>query len=142
MREYRAVEHPDHAWHFRHGSFIARSFVGLAAYFVGYIALDWASYIYPVTPLGITPWNPPPGLSLFLLLWGGLRYWPMLFVSALAADLVVRGAHTAAGTLVAAAVIITATYATTAYLLKVRLRVQPGVESTRDLVMIIRSCHG
>ena len=23
-----------------------------------YVALDWASYIYPLGPFNITPWNP------------------------------------------------------------------------------------
>ena len=35
----------------------------VAGYIAAYVALDWVSYIYPIAPLGITPWNPPPGLS-------------------------------------------------------------------------------
>jgi integral membrane sensor domain MASE1 len=63
----------------------------LAGYFALYVFLDWVSYIHPVLPLAITPWNPPPGLSLALLLLLGLRYWPALLLAALLAELLVRG---------------------------------------------------
>ncbi len=63
----------------------------LAALFLAcYILLDWASFVHPWAPVGITPWNPPPGLSLALLLIKGLRWSPLLMVAALAADVIVR----------------------------------------------------
>jgi two-component system, LuxR family, sensor kinase FixL len=43
-----------------------------------------------VRPLAITPWNPPPGLSLVLLFVAGLRAWPALLAAAFLADLPVR----------------------------------------------------
>ncbi|MBS1229355.1 MAG: integral rane sensor signal transduction histidine kinase [Proteobacteria bacterium] len=35
---------------------------------LGYVALDWASYIHPLHGLNITPWNPAPALGLLFLL--------------------------------------------------------------------------
>jgi len=35
-----------------------------------YVALDWASYIYPLGPFNITPWNPPPALSIVWMMLG------------------------------------------------------------------------
>ena len=64
----------------------------VAGYVLAYVALDWVSYIDPVGAFAITPWNPPPGLSLAFLLRYGLRQGGWLFVAALAADIVVRGA--------------------------------------------------
>jgi len=32
----------------------------LLIYVVGYVLLDWASYIHPVPTLAITPWNRSP----------------------------------------------------------------------------------
>ena len=39
----------------------------VAGYVVAYVALDWVSYIHPLGPFAITPWNPPPRLSLGLM---------------------------------------------------------------------------
>lgn len=55
---------------------------------LAYLVLDWASYVYPIVPLGITPLNPSVGLGLFFLIRRGPRprYWPMLFAAALLTD--------------------------------------------------------
>lgn len=63
--------------------------IGLA-YLAGYVALDWVSFIQPIASYGITPWNPPTGLSFVLILLFGQRFIPFLFVAPLLADLVVR----------------------------------------------------
>src|SRR5882724_9643914 len=57
-------------------------------YLVGYVLLDWISFIEPYTPFGITPWNPGTGLSFALVLLFGQRMIPFLFVSPLCSDLV------------------------------------------------------
>ena len=80
------------------------------AYVVGYVALDWASYIHPVANLTITPWNPPPGLSLFLLLRYGLRYAPLLFVAALGGDLAVRGVPSQPSLMIGSSLLLAVSY--------------------------------
>ncbi len=57
---------------------------------IGYIALDWASYIHPLHGLNITPWNPAPALGLmFLLRFGKHAAWPLM-IAILLADYWVR----------------------------------------------------
>ncbi len=63
--------------------------IGLA-YLASYVALDWASYVHPFGPFGITPWNPHTGLSFALILLFGRRFIPLLFVAPFLADLIVR----------------------------------------------------
>jgi signal transduction histidine kinase len=63
--------------------------VGLV-YFAAYVVFDWVSFRYELAPIGITPWNPAPGLSVALLLRGGLAFAPWVFASSVAADLIVR----------------------------------------------------
>ena len=41
-----------------------------------YMALDWASYIDPVGPFNITPWNPQAALAACWMLLRGLRHDP------------------------------------------------------------------
>jgi len=102
-------------------------------YLVGYVFLDWVSYVHPVLPLSITPWNPPPALSLFMLLYFGLRNWPLLFIAALAADLLVRGLPGTWAVHIEAAALLTAIYGGAAYLLRVRLPSGARLETARDL---------
>jgi signal transduction histidine kinase len=55
-----------------------------------YIALDWASYIDPVGPFNITPWNPQHGLAIAWLLLGGLHHAPAVLFTVLLAEFMVR----------------------------------------------------
>ena len=59
---------------------------------VCYVALDWASYIYPLGPFNITPWNPPPALSIVWMMLGGLGYAPVIFGTIFIADIIIRQA--------------------------------------------------
>src|SRR5512143_561997 len=59
-------------------------------YLAGYVLLDWVSFIHPFAPFGITPWNPPTGLSFILILLFGQRFIPLLFAAPLLADILVR----------------------------------------------------
>ncbi|HEX6929336.1 MAG TPA: ATP-binding protein, partial [Gammaproteobacteria bacterium] len=105
----------------------------VVAYLASYVFLDWVSYVHPVLPIGITPWNPPPGLSLFLLLVFGLRYWPLLFAAALAADVIVRGVPAPWPVLLEAAALLTGVYTLAAFLLKKYFRDDLHFVTARDL---------
>lgn len=61
-----------------------------AGYLAVYVVLDWLSWIQPYGMLDITPWNPPPGLTLAFLLRRGIRFAPLSFVAAVLSDGVVR----------------------------------------------------
>lgn len=67
-----------------------RLFLG-CLFLVAYVALDYVSYVKPYRGLGITPWNPPPGLSMAVIFLGGLFYAPFVLIAPALADAVVRG---------------------------------------------------
>ncbi len=116
----------------------AVSRLGLAAgYVLAYVAADWVSYLYPVAPLAITVWNPPPGLSLALLLYAGLSQAPSLFVAALIADVVVRGAPGPAWFAFASSFVIAAGYAAVAAVLLRLARVEPALRRVRDVAWLL-----
>ena len=101
-----------------------------------YVALDWISYIHAFAPLGITPWNPPPGLSLALFLRRGLGYAPWLFVAAMAADMVVRGFPAPLHISLLSAAIITAGYAAAGWALRRLLGTNPALDRLRDVLAL------
>ena len=57
---------------------------------IGYVALDWASYIHAMHGLNITPWSPAPALGMAFVLRYGVKVAVVLFVAIVAAELVVR----------------------------------------------------
>jgi signal transduction histidine kinase len=104
----------------------------IALYILLYVALEWVSYIDPLGPLGITPWNPPPGLSLFLLLRFGLRMTPWLFVATFCAEMLVRDVPAPWPVIVAACALLTVGYASMAALLRGPLRFNDELATLRD----------
>jgi signal transduction histidine kinase len=111
--------------------------VVVAAYVAAYVALDWVSFIHPVGAFGITPWNPPPGLSLAFLLRYGLQHAPWLFVAALAAEFLVRGAPAPIAVLVAASLLLALSYTAVAAVLSRVLRIDVDLRSLRDVAAFI-----
>lgn len=100
-----------------------------------YVALDWASYVYPLGPFNITPWNPQPALAIVWMLLGGIRYLPAVLVTIFVADVVIR--HAPGGYEVSAmtALALACGYAAMAWVLRAFLSPAPAVRSTRQLTI-------
>lgn len=95
----------------RHPAVIALLFL------VFYVGLDGISYWHPIAPVAITPWNPPPGLSICLLLLFGMRYAGLLFIAALLAEWWVRDLPAPLPVLMLASAILAGGYTATAWIL-------------------------
>lgn len=109
-----------------------------AAYLVGYAALDWLSYVHPFAWFGITPWNPPTGLSFALVLLFGREFVPWLFVAPMLADAVVRGLPLPIGIELAATAIIGAGYgAATSLLVSPRVAFDPSLATRQSLLLLL-----
>jgi len=93
----------------------------VVVFLCAYVSLDWLSYLQPLASAGITPWNPPPGLSVALLATRGWAYAPAVFAAALASDLLVRGATTTVEHAVASSLWITAGYSGLAVVIRRKL---------------------
>jgi two-component system sensor kinase FixL len=106
------------------------------AYLAAYVFLDWLSFIHPLGPYAITVWNPPPGLSLALLLGFGLRYAPALFVACFLAEISVRAGQADLGHVLLYSAILTIGYTALAAVLQ-RSRFDPAFRSFRDLLLFV-----
>ena len=110
--------------------------IGLG-YLAGYVLLDWLSYVHPFAGFGITPWNPPTGLSFALILLFGVELMPWLFIAPVLADALVRGFALPLGAELAAAAIIGGGYAAaTGLLLRPHLRFDATLGSRQSLVLL------
>jgi two-component system, LuxR family, sensor kinase FixL len=119
--------------------FLSRPYIEIGlAYLASYVLLDWVSYIQPIASLGITPWNPPPGLSLALILLFGRAFLPWLFLAPLLADAIVRQLPLPLWAELATALIIGAGYAVGAtFLTRPALRFEISFAYKRDLFWLV-----
>jgi two-component system sensor kinase FixL len=101
-----------------------------------YILLDWASLIDRSSPLGITPWNPPAGLSFALLLRFGWGFAPAVFAAVVLSDLLFRDLRAAPLALGAAAAVIAGGYAAAAWVLRRKVRLSPALDRRNDLIAL------
>jgi signal transduction histidine kinase len=102
-----------------------------------YVALDWASYIDPVGPFNITPWNPQPALALAWMTIAGLTHLPAVFATIAAADFLVRGAPGGPFITLLSSAVLAAGYAALAWLLRELLRGGLGLRTARDLTQFV-----
>jgi signal transduction histidine kinase len=107
-----------------------------------YVALDWASYLDPVGPFNITPWNPQPALALAWMTIGGLAHAPAVFLTIVAADVLVRGAPGGPFITVLSSAVLAAGYGTLAWLLRELLRGGVGLRTARELTSFVAVAVG
>jgi signal transduction histidine kinase len=107
----------------------------ILGYLALYVFLDWISYVDPYGPLGITPWNPPPGLSIFMVIRYGPAMAPWLWVAALGAEVLVRDVAAPWPIVLLGCAWLAAGYTAAALLLHRRLRFDPTLAKLRDATL-------
>jgi PAS domain S-box-containing protein len=100
------------------------------------LMLDRIAFIFE-TSRGISPWYPPPGLTLALLLTGGLVYAPATFVAVLISGLWVWRLPMPLPSLVMLTLSITIGYSLAALLLRHILRVERHLRSLRSVIKFV-----
>jgi two-component system, LuxR family, sensor kinase FixL len=102
-----------------------------------YVLLDWVSYIHPLGPFNITPWNPQPALAIAWMVLGGLIHAPAVFATVLLADVVVRNVPGGYAVAFLSGLTLTLGYTAIAWALQRMLRPAPNLESLRQLTLFI-----
>ena len=99
-----------------------------------YVVLDWASYIDPVGPFNITPWNPQPALAVVWMMFAGLSHVPAVALTIYLADVLVRHAPGGHALNLATAAILACGYALLALTLRTVLK-DTALRTARDLTL-------
>ncbi|HEX2333293.1 MAG TPA: MASE1 domain-containing protein [Burkholderiales bacterium] len=102
-----------------------------------YIVLDWASYLDPLGPFNITPWNPQPAVALAWLLLAGFAQVPAVFAAIVAADVLVRGAPGGPFITLVSGAVLAGSYAALAWMLRELLRGGVDLRTTRELTLFV-----
>lgn len=119
------------------GRHLGRDLALMAAFLVVYLPVDWLTFI-PVPPsINITPWNPPAGLYMALLVLTGWRALPVVAVALVAGDLLVRGFPASMAALAASNVVILAGYGATAWGLVRIVGMDPALGRVRDVAALL-----
>lgn len=108
-----------------------------AAFLAAYVALDRISFIHTFSAINITPWNPPPGLGLALLILAGPRLAPLFFLAIVAADLTVRDLPSPLWVALLGDGVIAAIYAGGALFLRRVIRMDPQLGGLRDVLWLL-----
>jgi signal transduction histidine kinase len=108
-----------------------------SGFLVAYVALDYISYVKPYRELGITPWNPPPGLSIALIFLEGVRMAPFVLVAPLLADLFVRHVPLGFPLNVLAALLVGGVYVAAGVSLQRFTNFDPRFRAVRDAFVLI-----
>jgi len=111
--------------------------VTVGLYLAAYIALDWVSFIHPLHGVEVTPWSPPAGLSLALLLARGLAYAPAVLLADLLSTSVVSSVSVPPSVALVSSAVVTAGYAGCATALRYGLRFDARLSRSRDMVCLI-----
>src|SRR5215472_12520783 len=111
----------------------ARAVLFLAAY----VGLDWVSFIHPLHGIAITPWSPADGLSFAVLLLGGYRWVPAVFLATLVSSLLISVVPVPVGTLLLGSTIISAGYGTGGQLLRHLRQFDVRLARPSDLILLL-----
>lgn len=116
---------------------IARYLRDAAVFAPCYVALDWASYIAPLGPFNITPWNPQPALAIAWMLLGGLHHAPVVLATVFCADLLIRHAPGGYAITLLTALALSMGYGAIAWTLRNLPRFDRRLRSMRDLTLFV-----
>jgi signal transduction histidine kinase len=101
-----------------------------------YIALGSFSSLFTAR-FGAAPFHPEAAVVMALLMFGGLRFAPLVLLAALFEQMMLPGATPPLAPLLIGSVILTAGYAAMAYLLVGRFRIRIELETRQDVLRLL-----
>ncbi|MBA3468329.1 MAG: MASE1 domain-containing protein [Herpetosiphonaceae bacterium] len=120
----------------RHLRPVRQSGLIIAVYLGAYVALHYLAALFH-TPQGISPWYPPAALSLVLVLWGGRRYIPLLFVASMLVEGLGNSLTTSPISSFVLSLILTLGYASAGLMLRYVVQLNPDLCRLRDVLWMV-----
>jgi signal transduction histidine kinase len=116
---------------------MARRTMLFAAFVAAYLFFDWLSYLHPVPPFRVTPWNPQPAFAIALLMLFGQRWLPAVMVAVFCAELLLRWPVEELLTAASVAVVLSLGYAGIAHALTRIAPIKPALDEQGDVVRLV-----
>ncbi|CUW41066.1 Sensor histidine kinase [Magnetospirillum sp. XM-1] len=109
----------------------------IAVYLTAHLFLDWISFIHELSPLNITPWNPPAGLAMGVLIAFGSRMLPVVWLALTAGDALVRDLPVELWATLVSNALVAGTYGLAARIMCHRLGLRRDLERLRDIALLM-----
>jgi two-component system sensor kinase FixL len=107
-------------------------------YLAGFVLLDKLSFVDPILPFAVTPWNPETGLSFALILVFGAGYLPLLYLALFLGNLAIRRLALPLPVEFMEVLISGTVYGSACLVLqRPALRFDSGLSSLRDLFLLV-----
>lgn len=113
-----------------------------AAVIVGYLALEWLSYLHDYKSIPVTPWNPGLGVVFGLVAVGGGLYAILLGIGVFLTDTLVLKTGTGLELSAAVALVTTAGYGLAGHVLRKRMPVNLALPRLRDVFLFLSIALG
>lgn len=110
----------------------------MAVYLVLFVSMDWLTRAFQIFP-GVVAWYPPSGISFAFLLIFGVGFLPWVAISSLISSFLIYQIPSEPGGLLGWAILIAGIYTISSAILRRRIRIDPQLGGTRDILWLIVS---
>ena len=118
------------------GAAQARELIGLLAFVLVYVALEWVSYSHEYLGVPVTPWNPGVGVAFGLIVLKSAAYGLALFAGVVMAEVLVLETQLAWPAVLVVAAVVAATYTIAAAVARRQLHLY-AMDDVRDVLVLL-----
>lgn len=108
-----------------------------ALFFVLFLLLDRASYLYPFPGFNVTPWNPHPSLAIALLIFFGQRMIWLVYLAIITAEVLFRWESSTLTSALLAAAVLTLGYSAMATVIRAKVPASSSLKRRDDVVRLL-----
>jgi signal transduction histidine kinase len=111
--------------------------LGMLAFILAYVALEWVTYSHEYRGVPVTPWNPGLGIAFGMIVLRSAAYGLALFAGVVVAEISVLQTQLAWASILLVAVVVAATYTGAAAVARRRLHFDVAMGHVRDVLALL-----